>query len=774
MRSDTHTDYQNATTTRRHCKTALSALFLLLLWQVTCPALAQDESAVGDETETEQTDVPKSGSADNDAAVQLETVTVTANKRVQNVREVADSISIVDEQRLLELHANSLTDFASYVPGLFVTSGGSPGQTTVSLRGIAPITSGAGVGMYIDNIPVGSSGLYQRQSSFVLDLLPYAVERVVVLRGPQGTLYGAGAIGGILKYVTVDPDTLRTFFQAGAGVSMVSESDELGWDARIGANVALIENELAVRVDYGRHEIPGYIDNSRTGEEDINDGTQESARVNLLWRPSSDVRLELVAMQQSIDSDNDAQVALDPQTLEPINGELTNQPYFNELFEKEINLYAGTLQWNLGWAEFTSVTGYSDTSTLDRVDATLVFGELPLVFGNPAGLSFFDLSLDFEKFTQEFRLVSKPGSFEWLAGLFYTDEDATNRQMARLFTQDREPISALDPLVELGIPSQYKETAFFGHASYHFTDRFELGTGVRFSSIDQEFAQIVQPGSPLLAAGTTPGSSSEDVFTWEVSSTYELAADSMLYAKVATGYQPGGPNVALPNVPPSVDSSTTTNYEIGLKSQFLDGRARFDVTVYRIDWQDIQVGAIASGVSFLTNAGEAVSQGLEFTSILLPTNQLMLTFTAAYTDAELTEDGPLVAGFRTGFDGNQLPYVPELSWSATADYNIPMQGRWNANLGAGIRWQGERETALTSTLPTAYDSPPLDSYYALDLHAGVTNGSWAFRAYARNVTDERAYLAIAPLTGAITGVTQVVTAVPIQPRTVGVAVDYTF
>lgn len=738
-----------------------AAILVALTWLPTATALAQ-EAQSPDTSEALE-------------ATELDAVIVTANKRVQNVREVPSSISVIGEEQLENLHATQLSDFAAYVPGLQVTSGGTPGQTSISLRGIAPISPGASVGTYIDETPLGSSGLYQRQTVFALDLLPYDIERVEVLRGPQGTLYGAGAMGGLLKYVSRDPDLVDYEFRFGGGVSDVEGAGDPGWDVRFGANLPLVEDRLALRASYARNAIPGYIDNARNGREDINDGTQESARVALLWRASDAVRLELTAMRQSIDSDNNAVVALDAATLRPLFGDLTNTLFIDELFTKDIDFYAATLEWDLGWADFTSASGYSEIGTYQRGDATAIYGDFPILFGLSPGISSFNLGLDLEKFTQEFRLTSKTtGRFEWQVGVFHTKEKAENSQVGRLYSLDGASIPGLDPLVVLALPSDYKETAIFANATYEFSGRFELGAGVRLARNDQAFAQIVEPGSPFLAPGVTPGGSEEDVFTWHLSPQFEFNENVMLYARVATGYQPGGPNVVLPNVPPSVDASRMTNYELGLKSEFADRRVLFDLAAFYIDWEDIQVGAAAGGVSYLTNGGVAVSKGLELSTVFRPTDRLQFGLNAAYTDATLSEDTPLVAGFRTGLEGGRLPYIPELSWSATADYHFPLHGDWNARIGGGLRWVGEREAGLTNTSPIAPPALELDSYHALDLNADISNERWTFRVYAKNVTDERIYQTIGALQSAVTGVVSHLTAAPIQPRTIGVEVDVRF
>src|SRR3546814_3799069 len=176
--------------------------------------------------------------------------------------------------------ANSLTDYADLVPGMQVQDSGSPGMTSISIRGVAALSSGATVATYIDEVPVGSSGVYQAANIFNLDLLPYDIGRIEVLRGPQGTLYGAGAIGGLLKYVTRAPDLLDSEFRIGAGLSSVPEGDQ-GWNVRFGASLPLPEDRLGLRVSYARNELPGYTDNAVDGREAIKRGSQPGARAAL-------------------------------------------------------------------------------------------------------------------------------------------------------------------------------------------------------------------------------------------------------------------------------------------------------------------------------------------------------------------------------------------------------------------------------------------------------------------------------------------------------------
>ena len=730
----------------------------------------------------------------------LGTVTVTANKRVENINKVASAITVVGGERLEKISATQLSDYADYIPGFQVVSLGAPGKTTVSMRGISPLSSGSTIGTYIDEAPVGSSGLYQRATQLALDLLPYDIDRVEVLRGPQGTLYGAGSMGGLLKYVMREPDLTETEFRVGGGLSEV-EDGEVGNTVRFGANLPISKDRLGLRLSYTRTEIPGYIDNSVNGEQDIDDGDQTSARAALLWQGDA-FRVKLSAMRQTADTDNNANVALDPVSGDELDGDLTNRIWFDERFSRNIDFYAATLDWDLGWADFTSATGYSDTDALIRQDTTVEYGQFTnLGLGLPdPGSSFFDNKLALEKLTQEFRLTSKSGgAFEWLLGAFYTKEEGNNSQFIALRQRDGSMLPApydaiAGTLAYLELPTDYKETALFANASYQFTPRFKLGAGVRYAQNDQNFSQNVTEGL-LLPLELTSNSSSENIFTWSLSPQFQLTEDTLLYGKIATGYQPGGPNVVLPGIPPSVDSSTLTSYELGMKGLFADNRLQLDLAAYRIDWEDIQIITYFNGNSGLANGGKARSDGLELSAMFHPTTNLQLGFNANYTDAKLSEDlpplfipsPPYVVQLNNGLEGDTLPYIPKYSWSATADYYFPVGGGWEGNVGGGLRWVDGRPTATserqviltTTTPPEVVDdtiTPPIevDSYTSLDLYVGISNDKWSIRAYLKNATDERAYQTIADKTDALAGEVPFRVGSPIRPRTFGIEVDYRF
>ncbi|TDK27223.1 TonB-dependent receptor [Luteimonas aestuarii] len=768
-------------------RTPLSLAILGVLACLAAPPLLAQDTATGE------------ASANRDAE-NLDTVVVTANKRVENVREVGASISVIGERQLENLGAVSLSDYAAFIPGLQVQSNGSPGLTRVSLRGVAALSSGATVSTYIDEVPVGSSGIYQGASTLMLDLLPYDISRIEVLRGPQGTLYGAGAIGGLMKYVTRPAEAYEAEARVGLGLRSVAGGEQ-DWNARFGATLPLQQDRLGLSLSFARNGLPGYTDNAVDGREDINSGEQIGARAALSW--TGDAFDATVSMlHQSIRSDDRAGVALDPDTQVPLFGDQVDLAWQPRPFEKDLTLFSLSLDWNLGWGNFVSATGWSDTSTVDQIDSTVQFGEVAnLLLGLPEpGSSFVRYSYDMEKVTQEFRLQSDSGgAFEWMVGAFYTKEDAMQSQVAWLGQRDGTPLPApfdsmFGTLAVINLPSTYEEFALFANASWRFGERFKLDAGVRQARNDQWFSQNVPEGI-LAPIGETPGESSETVTTWSVSPQFKLSEDAMIYARVATGYQPGGPNVALPGMPPSVDSSMLDSYEIGVKSQFADRRVTVDVSAFRIDWDDIQVASSFNGVGGLVNGGEATSQGVELTTLFRATEGLTLGFNAAYTDASIKNDfaatvipqGAFDVVLNTGLAGDRMPYTPKLSWSGTAEYAFSTATGLNGQVGAAVRWVGDRVNDTTERQRVTAPGDPstilqeeitlpleLDSYRSMDLYAGVGKGNWGVRAFVNNVTGEKAWSSMALVAGALTGAPSHIGAVPIQPRTFGLEFDVRF
>jgi outer membrane receptor protein involved in Fe transport len=343
-------------------------------------------------------------------------------------------------------------------------------------------------------------------------------------------------------------------------------------------------------------------------------------------------------------------------------------------------------------------------------------------------------------------------ALEWLFGVYYNDEDATLHQGLVLTPGTAE-------LAFLQLDSQFSETAAFANFIYHFSPAFDVSLGGRYSTNEQSANQF-----GLAAAA---GDSSEEVFTYSFSPRWHVSKDTLVYARIASGYRPGGPNALPPAPPPGIetfDSDTTVNYELGIKTDLLDGRLLLDADVYFIEWTEIQLLTVISGFGVNANGGTAESKGLEFSMAWAPTDQLTIRANAAYTDAYLTADtDPLLIG---AVDGDPLPLVPDWSGALDIDYRLASIGGFDPFIGGGWRYYGDRYSAFDP----AVGQLPLDAYSTFDLRAGVVHGAWTLQLYAKNVADERGVVAFDSAgTSAASGTSPTITV--IAPRTVGLVVS---
>lgn len=685
-------------------------------------------------------------------------IVVTAQKRTERLQDVPISISVISGEQMQQSGASQLSDYAAYVPGLQVNNAGSPGRSTLTLRGVAPIGPSATVGMYLDDAPIGSSGIYNRSNIFSLDLLPFDIERLEVLRGPQGTLYGASSIGGLLKYVTVQPDLDRMSVRASGEIFTIAHGKDLGWAGSAMVNLPVIADQLAVSASYSRRDTPGYVDNIQTGERDVNDAVQQGGRAAVLWQPDTALTIKLSALFQSVDSDNVSLVyeGMGNIPLAPGAAFLSTNAQLPEPFDSDFQFYSGSIAYDFGFAELSSTTSYSQLKILEVTDASRAFG------GIWGGLAPYPATLRQKKWTEEVRLTSASSdSFEWLLGFFYTDEDNTHDQLVRALDTSGAPIPGFDPFAVVALPNTYKEYAGFANATWKLTEQFHLTGGVRWARNDQTFTQST--AIPLLGLDATgSGTSSEEIFTYSVSPQFNVNPNMMIYARVASGYRPGGPNVALPGFPATVGSETVTSYEAGLKTNLLDGAVTLDTAVFLLDWNDLQTAqAFSAGINGLVNAGTARSKGFEASLLIQPTAGLSVGANFAYTEAECTETTANCT------DGDQLPDVPQVSAAMNADYSFALGGTAEGRVGGLIRIVDDRISDIESS-PLAV---PIDGYATLDLNAAVTFGrNWTVRAYARNLTDEEGRIS--------SSVAQTnpgfLATVPLQPRTVGIALDLSF
>jgi iron complex outermembrane receptor protein len=314
----------------------------------------------------------------------LEEITVTAEKRIENLQDVPATVSVVRSEDLSNLHVTQLTDIGAYVPGLQVDSYGAPGQTTLSIRGISPLSANATVGSYIDDTPIGSTGFHDRGGNYALDLLPYDVRQIEVLSGPQGTLYGANALGGLIKYDLTTPNLDKSEYRVGGSWFDVASGTGTGTGFRGYINTPLVADRFGLIASVGQERTPGFIDNSATGRKGQNSSLQRSARLGALWQLTDRAKLQLNGLYAKTETDGVATVALDPLTMRPLAGDLTDNNLRANVYDNSLHYVSATLNWQLSWGDFVSATSWSKKKDFVVQDATSTYQALLPLLGGPA------------------------------------------------------------------------------------------------------------------------------------------------------------------------------------------------------------------------------------------------------------------------------------------------------------------------------------------------------------------------------------------------------
>ncbi|QNQ09784.1 TonB-dependent receptor [Sphingomonas alpina] len=758
----------------------LGATTALSLFLIAAPAIAQQGPATGDTTRE----------PDNDDII------VTAQKREQTLFEIPQSISVLGGDTLDRQKATSFVDYAALVPGLTIQQS-NPGEARVVLRGINTGSVGSTVGIYVDETPFGSSSSLGNAAVLAGDFDTFDLARVEVLRGPQGTLYGANSLGGVLKFVTNAPK-LDTFEVRGqAGVETIDDGGT-GYLGNAVINVPLGKT-LALRASGFYRKNAGFIDATGRAGENINDSEAYGGRASLLFQPVDELSVRLTAVAQNIRANSPSSFDADPLTSRPLTvGRMTRAESYPDSSKVDYRLYNGTLNYDFGVANLTSVTSYGILDQRRVIDNTVVLGDtvsgVYAAFANvttPLGIVL-QADIKQKKFTQELRLASADSdSFEWLIGGYYTRETVNLFQRYAPFVLGSKAF--IDPKLTVGgtdfrefltasLDSVYKEYAAFGSATWHVSSRFDITAGGRYSHNDQRSVQI-QDGAylPLVGIPFIPfissGKSKENVFTWSVSPRFELNDHASIYARVAKGYRPGGPNVVPPgsgpDFPVTFKADTLISYEAGIRAETADRTFGIDASVYYLDWKDILVfGAFDSAVGQIganDNGKKARSYGAEVTATIRPTAGFTVVLNTAYNDANLTDDTPAVTG---GFDGDRLPFSPKWNANLSADYEWRLSGSARAFVGGNIRLIGDQAADFDTGYRAAFGRRlQLDGYQTVDLRAGVDFGSFTVTAYAKNLTNERGFNNLA---GFGTRPGTAVAASPIRPRTVGATLGFSF
>ena len=771
----------------------------------------------------------------------LQAITVTATLREQELAEVPFSIAAPTASMLRERGAENIEAIAANVAGFSVQNLG-PGQSQVAIRGasagqIARDQPGVKeqVGAYLDDSPISLS-------LFTPDLDLFDLSRVEVLRGPQGTLFGSGSLSGTVRYITNQPElgVHSTFGEVGG--SWIDGGNG-GANIKLGANVPL-GDRTAGRVAVYHNQIGGYMDAVQPDlgvDENVNTGRRTGVRAALLFAPSERFRVTPRLVFQRVDMNGwnriDAyNILANPYTTTRPAVTLGERRLFTQIpepFTDDFVLGDVNLQYGFGAVNLTSITSYTYRDILVVRDAGALTSSIT---GGSIGLGeeIYTLNAPLHDstrvsvFTQELRLAGGGERARWLAGGFFSTNKRDYGQSlivsgfeAGTGIPTRGLRAQRDELFYSDLAYDLQQSALFGEATVGVIDRLDLTAGLRYYNFEEERDQIFDGLFAHDSTGQTlvrqPGSIQADGLAPRFIASLRATDGLTLNAQASKGFRLGGINDPL-NIPlctardlqtysgrPTWQDETAWNYEVGVKSQWMGGRASLNLSAFYMDIQDLQLVVTAGSCSsrLVLNVPKAVSQGAEIELAVAPSQSFDFAISATLNDAELRssftapdESGNpvVVSGIK---EDNRLPSVPKVQAAAAATFRWPLRTGTQAYLTGTFNHVGSRFTQIGDLEPgfgtvnllsfeqepdggatiggplnetTFRFNPELPAYNLVNLRVGLTRASWDAALFVNNLTDERAFLSLDRERGTRARVGYLTN----QPRTVGVTVGFSY
>lgn len=718
----------------------------------------------------------------------IEEVTVTAEKRESSLQDVAVSVTALSGELIDEFGVDDFEDYLSLIPGMSSSMTGpvsNRGVRPIGLRGVQTLSgtivnSQNTIGFYIDNSPIPAA------NPRLVDL-----ERIEVLRGPQGALYSANSMGGTIVLVTKKPTTDRFSGHALTGISQTNHGG-MNYEAEAAVNIPLSER-AALRLSAYIEEQDGYIDfvdvdafRQPTGmnEDNFNDMTATGARGALRVDFTDNFRLDAGIMYSKREVDSESFYNPD---LKP----LTWTGYFPRPAYDEFTLLSLDLNWNFGNSELVATTTYFDSESDVFTDQTDGFG--PLLYPNPGPIEvpYHPYGNKNKDFSQEIRLQSttdKP--FQWLIGVFYSEREEISATTLPAPPGKTSVLGVFpwlpgQPVFANVSPRLRDERALFAEVFYDFNEQWRAVVGARafefdYKTIDHFIGStLLVPNNELMIEGTAK----ENDIVPKLRLEYRPNDDMLFFATAAEGFRMGGANFPIPTnvpscaaqvesifgvpqVPDSYTSDSLWSYELGSKLTLAEGRVQLNAAVFYIDWTDQQVptGTLCQFSGAVLNAGAVESKGFEFELQAAATDRLTFMLSGSHIDAEIKEDFQLPGATRPpfAFAGDPVPDIPEWMGAAVADYTFPAFGEWQGFVRGDIRYMSDRSGNILST----YEK---DAYTEANLRLGIADEDWEVMLYIENLTDERPTLFADP-----TGIAGRPIAITLVPRTYGITVRRNF
>lgn len=700
---------------------------------ISAPALAQETSPA-----------PQADASGGD-------IVVTANRRSESAQRVPIAVTALNPDELAAKGLGSLSDIASAAPAINFQQV-STGVNRIDIRGITTGTINVNetqdhplVAIYLDDVPLALQ-------SGNPELKVFDLERIEVIRGPQGTLYGAGSMAGTIRYITAKPSTEGVSGSIEAGAT-ITQSGAPGYNVRGLVNVPLT-GDLAVRIGGYQGREGGWIDNLGTGDKDANDALSTQARVAARWTPSDRLTIDGSFTYARLDTGGHNSV------FQELPGRYKYTSDTPEGFKDRLAIYNLTGTYDIGGADLISSSSYVSRKTAYRKD----YGYAGVFFGLPSLLDTSSVTTnDLSDFSQEVRLVSSGSDvFNWTVGLFYEDVSKLNLQSIpspgfddafgaiigdpTFSSKDVYLTTENDDLFQGYQKVDERQFAAFGEAKLTL-GKFDLTAGLRYFDFKQDFYVIntgiggaISPGVPTERLGQAKA----DGFNPRAVVAFRPTEDVMIYAEAARGFRYGGVNGPVPPTicvgaegAASFGPDKLWSYTIGEKAQFLDRRATVNISAFYVKWTDVQTTRLLNcGYTATENNGTVTSKGVELESRFRLTDAFTVALNASYTDA--TADGP-IANVGAA-DGDRVPFFPRYTVAVSGDYRVPV-GNGELALSADFQARGKSATQFDPGNPL---NRPLPATQIVNASIRYEVEDWEFGVFGTNLNNSRNISLITP------------------------------
>jgi iron complex outermembrane recepter protein len=665
--------------------------------------------------------IPAVLAAEEEKPAALEEIIVTATRRPEPLQSVPISITAFTQDNLQRMGADNFADYAGQVPSLMFAERES-GRNQIVLRGLSPVVGVSTVGYYLDGI--STEIIFESPDPKLFD-----IERIEILRGPQGTLYGAGAVGGLIRVITNRADP--------AGWDAAAEAEYFstdGGDSSNGfsgmLNVPLVEDKLAVRLVGLTRDIGGWINAPLIDKKNANDEHTDSIRASVTWLASDNFEATLRYYYQKIDfgidsfdSPQQAKAAGYPST--GVSAVPVPVKYSNDANQTSLDLV-----WRLGFANLEWITGYNATD-IDQltpfpiIDDAAVPPVVLFTFGAP-------LTNEYRFTTSELRLVSQGDSpWQWVGGLYYK---RLNRDAFYDLDTNLEPVAGFGQTVK--VTDDHDLYAIFGEVSRRFADNWTLTLGGRYYHESYDTTAVTStyvtdlPRPYLVEAEKQHGD--DNPFAPKIGLDYRVNDDLLYYGIIGKGVRSGGANVDIGGSPafqPTYKSDSAWSYEIGMKSQWYERRLTFNTAAFYVSWDNLQIDGVPgqSATGFITNGGKAHTTGIEMELQALVAEHWLFDLGGNWVEAK-TDDA------YQGPSGQWLPNVPEYMFNAGVEYSMPL-----GTLEGRVRADYSYRDGSYGDLPNRGPSDPLSnyagSYGILNARMSLEGAKWTAVLYCDNINN---------------------------------------